>query len=164
VTKHTALLVLVTLFLASCATITTRSVRRDQLDSAPEGVRVYAPKVYLFVDAVAHKSTLANLPDYGRAYDVKPLTIFAKQDFNIKTDVGQPTDVTSNQDTTAFLTFVQGAAQMAVKAGGLPASITTMDGDFGLASGVYALGEDGTWQPAALVPPPQTAPKAGGRR
>ena len=61
-------------------------------------------------------------------------------------DVGQVTDLTSNEDTTSFLNFVQGAAQMAVKAGGLPAALQTVDGDFGLPSGLYSLEENGTWQ------------------
>ena len=136
--------------LVSCATITTKAVKKSDLESSPDGLRVYAPKVYIFVDAQQHKSTIVNLPDYSRAYDVKPLTIFAKQDFNIQMDVGQITQVTSNQDTTAFLTFLKEAAQIGLKAGGLPAALTTVDGDFGLPSGVYSLTDDGKWQRAPI--------------
>jgi hypothetical protein len=138
-------LILITLFLTSCATIVTNTVEQKDLDKAPDGIRVYAPKLYLFVDATKHTSTIVNLPDYKRAYDIKPLTVFAKNDFNIKMEVGQVSDLTSNQDTTAFLEFIKGAAQMAVKAGGLPAALSTVDGDFGFKSGVYTLSDDGKW-------------------
>jgi hypothetical protein len=130
----------------SCSTITTHAVSKSELDSAPKGVRVYAPKIYLFVDKEQHKSTIVNLPDYDRVYDVKPLTILSKQDFNIKMEVGQVSDLTSNQDTTAFLSFLKEAAQMAVKAGGLPAALSTVDGNFGLDSGIYTLTDEGTWK------------------
>jgi hypothetical protein len=43
----------------------------------------------------------------------------------------------------AFLAFLKEAAQMAVKAGGLPAVLSAVDGDFGLPSGVYTLTDDG---------------------
>jgi hypothetical protein len=132
------------LCLASCATITTRAV--TDLASTPHGIRVFAPKVYIFVDAQQHKATIVNLPDYRRAYDVKPLTIFAHQDFNIQMDVGQISAVTLNQDTTAFLMFLQQAAQTGLKAGGLPAALSTVDGDFGLQSGVWTLADDGKLQ------------------
>src|SRR5262245_32985771 len=131
--------------LMSCSTITTHAVSKSELGSPPKGVRVYAPKIYLFVDKEQHKSTIANLPDYNRVYDVKPLTILSKQDFNIKMDIGQVSELTSNQDTTALLSFVKEAAQMAVKAGCLPAALQTIDGDFGLDSGIYTLTDDGTW-------------------
>jgi hypothetical protein len=144
--KRKLIVIFSTFCLVSCATITTKAVKKTDVESAPDGIRVFAPKVYIFVDAQQHKSTIVNLPDYSRAYDVKPLTIFAKQDFNIKLDVGQVSDVTSNQDTTGFLTFLKEAAQIGVKAGGLPAALTTVDGDFGLPSGVYTLTDDGKWQ------------------
>lgn len=144
--KVTGFVVLLAFCAASCATITTRYVPRADLASAPDGIRVYAPKVYLLVDATQHKSTIVNLPDYGRAYDVKPLTVLSKHDFNIKMEVGQVSDLTSNQDTTAFLSFLSEAAQMAVKGGGLPAASSTVDGDFGLKSGIYRLGDDGNWE------------------
>src|SRR5206468_3210193 len=63
---------------ASCATVLTQ---KADLAKKPNGVRVYPPKVYLMVDTVEKKTTLAYLPDYSRAYDVLPVTIFAKQDF-----------------------------------------------------------------------------------
>ncbi len=73
--------------MCGCSTMVTDKV--VDLDSAPKGVRIYPPKVYLMVDTVEKKTTLTYLPDYQRAYDVKPLAIFSKQDFKIELDEGQ---------------------------------------------------------------------------
>ena len=99
-----------------CATIITE---KADLTQKPEGIRVYPPKVYLFVDTDEKRTTLAYLPDYTQAYDVKPLTVLAKHDFKIEVEDGQVKALTSNQDTTAFLTFLKGAADLAAKAGGV---------------------------------------------
>ena len=72
--------VLVAVVGTGCATVVTKEAK---LNEAPYGVRIYPPKVYLLVDTVEKKTTIAYLPDYSRAYDLKPLTIFAKQDFKI---------------------------------------------------------------------------------
>lgn len=126
--------------LASCATIITE---KANLAKEPKGVRIYPQIVYLAVDTQEKKSTLMYLPDSSRAYDIKPLTIFAKQDFKIEVEEGQLKSLTSNQDTTAFLSFLKEAAQMAAKAAGAPVSATVINGTFGLASGLYKLGDDG---------------------
>jgi hypothetical protein len=89
---------------------------------------------------------LAYLPDYNRAYDMKPLTIFAKQDFKIETEEGQAKVLTANQDTTAFLTFFKEAAALAAKAAGLAVSAEVREGSFGLESGIYCLGDNGVFR------------------
>lgn len=126
-----------------CATVVTN---KANLNEAPQGVRIYPPKVYLLVDTAKGKTTIAYLPDYRRAYDLKPLTIFAKQDFKIETDGGQLTALTTNQDTTAMLTFLKEAAELAAKAAGYAVSSTVINGTFGLESGIYQLGDDGVFR------------------
>jgi hypothetical protein len=88
--------------LCGCATLETQ---KADLNKAPEGVRVYPPKVYLFVGT--DKSYLTHSPDFENAYDIKPLTIFAKQDFNITFTESELTQVQANQDTTAILDFLR---------------------------------------------------------
>ena len=128
---------------SSCATIVTE---KAELGSKPKGVRIYPPKVYLLVDTTANASTIAYVPDFQRAYDIKPLTVFAQQDFRIETDEGQLKSLVSSQDTTAILTFFQGAAELGARAAGVAVSSTTVNGSFGLESGIYLLGDDGMFQ------------------
>ena len=120
-----------------CATILTRKV--TNVADEPEGIRVYPPKLYLFVDAQKGESSLITAPDFGNAYDVKPLTVFAKNEFKLEIDDGVVKAVTSNQDTTAFLTFFKEAAQMAAKGAGLGVSQSPLKGTFGLTTGIYVL-------------------------
>lgn len=126
--------------LTGCSTIVTE---KAVLSAAPKGVRIYPPAVYFLVDTTEKKTTIAYLPDYQRAYDVKPLTILAKQDFKVDLDEGQLKSLTANQDTTAFLSFLKEAGVMAAKAAGVGVSSTVISGTFGLTSGVYRLGDDG---------------------
>ena len=137
---------MISIAMGGCATVITE---KADLSSEPNGVRIYPPKVYLMVDENAGstgkgQTTLAYLPDFGKAYDVKPLTIFSKQDFKIELDEGQLKSLTSNQDTTSILTFFQGAAQLAAKAAGVGVSAQIINGTFGLTSGIYVLEDDGT--------------------
>ena len=128
---------------SGCATVVTNDA---DLAKTPNGVRVYPPKVYLMVDTGEKRTTLAFLPDFSRAYDVKPLTIFAKQDFKIEIDEGQLKALTSNQDTTTFLTFMKEAATLAAKASGATVSSTVINGTFGLDSGIYRLNDNGRFE------------------
>ncbi len=130
---------------AGCATIRTEKV--TDLNSRPEGVRVYPPRIYLAVDKEHNKSQLYILPDYQRAYDIKPLTVLAKNDFSIELDDGKISKLTSNQDTTGILTFISQAGQAAAKGAGLPVSGgAAVEGSFGLASGIWRLGDDGVFR------------------
>ena len=142
-TKALAVTVLIGNALTGCATITTS---KADLEQVPEGIRVYPPKVCLLVDEGEKKSTLAYLPDYRRAYDIKPLTIFAKQDFKLEIEEGQVKALTSTQDTTAFLDFLSQAANLAAKAAGVGVSSTVLNGNFGLKSGIYCLTDSGRFQ------------------
>lgn len=133
------------LAVSSCATISTS---KADLNEAPDGVRVYAPKVYLFVDGTSKKSRLEVLPDYDRAYDVKPVTILAKHDFKIELDDGRLKSLAANQDTTALLTFLGGVVEEAAGIAGAVSGVS-IDGTFGLAEGIYVMGDDGVFRPAS---------------
>lgn len=128
-----------------CATIVTKKVA--DITAEPEGIRVYPPKLYLFVDAGVNESNLVTAPDFGNAYDVKPLTILSKHDFKLEVDDGVVKALTSSQDTTAFLTFFKEAAQMAAKGAGLGVSKNTFKGTFGLQTGIYVLDPSKPGQP-----------------
>jgi hypothetical protein len=130
-----------------CAEVSTKRV--SDLNSTPQGVRVYAPRVYVLVDNATGASppkqtTYFVLPDFRRAYDVSPTTILAKQTFKIELDDGQIKTLSADQDTTGFLTFVKEAAQLGAKAAGLPVSQQTIAGTGGLPDGLYVLDDDGT--------------------
>lgn len=129
--------------IAGCATFVTE---KANLDKKPDGVRIYPPKVFLLVDTGEKKSTILYAPDYERAYDMKPITFLAKQDFTVNVEDGMLKSLTSNQDSTAILTFIKGAAEMGAKAAGLPVSSTVIDGTFGLDSGMYLLHHDGIFR------------------
>jgi hypothetical protein len=125
----------------ACATIQTRNA---DLNSKPDGVRVYPPKMYLFVGEKS--SWLVSAPDVENAYDIKPLTIFAKHDFKVEMTEGMLTGVVSNQDTTSFLTFVKGVGELGAKAGGVGVSQQVFSNEtFGLKPGIYRMKRDGTF-------------------
>lgn len=130
-----ATLILLCLTSFGCATF---FVSKANLDQPPQGIRVYPPKLYLFVDQGQNKSHMLVAPDFERAYDVKPFTLFAKQDFSMEfsTD-GLLTKVVSNQDTTSILSLFQKAAELGAAAAGVGISKETYDGTFGLPTGVY---------------------------
>jgi hypothetical protein len=133
-----SLFIILALYPAGCATLTTS---KANLNEKPNGVRVYPPRIYLFVDAKTSASVVY-LPDYARAYDIKPLTFLAKQDFTIEVPDGRLSKLTANQDGTAFLTFFASMTKEAAQvAKGVSKEVIT--GNFGLASGIYRLNDDG---------------------
>ncbi len=129
--------------LSGCATIVTHQAK---LSERPDGIRVYPPKVYLMVDTAEKKSTLSFLPDYARAYDVKPRTFLAQQDFKIELDEGQLKSLTANQDTTALVGVLKDSAAQAAKAAATGVSASVINGTFGLESGIYRLEDDGVFR------------------
>jgi hypothetical protein len=124
--------------LSGCATFVTRDV--TDLEKPPKGVRIYPPRVCLLVGKTSAK--LVSLPDFRRAYDVKPLTILASQEFKVELSDGQLTALTSNQDTTAFLSFLGQAAKTAAEAAG-GVSASEIPGDIGLDPGIYCVDDAG---------------------
>jgi len=135
--------VLLACAITGCATLSTYEA---DLSAKPKGVRVYPPKVYLLVDAEKERSHLVYLPDFQRAYDVAPVAVLAEHQFAVEMDGGMLRSLTSKQDPTAFLTFVKEAGAMGAGAAGVPVSKETFEGTFGLASGIYVLSDEGTFQ------------------
>ncbi len=132
------------LLLASgCAGIVTKKAR---LDHAPRGVRIYPPKVYLMVDNSQFKSTITFLPDYTRAYDIQPATLFAKQDFKVEVVDGQLKSIAAGQDTTAFIALLRQGADYAAQAAGIGTASTTVAGCFDLPSGIYVMDDNGVFR------------------
>jgi len=130
---------------AGCATIVTREA---DLARAPEGIRVYPPKVCLLVDTGANATVIATFPDLARAYDVKPLTILARQDWKLELEGGQLTALAANQDTSAFPRFLTEAAQVAAGAAGAGVSASgALEGTFGFDDGVHCMRDDGSFAP-----------------
>ncbi len=143
--------IIVIVVFSGCATFVTE---KADLSKSPKGVRVYPPKIYLLVnggeDTDEPSITIITLPDYERAYDIKPVTIFAKHTFKVEMEDGQLKTITSDEDTTAFLTFMTGAATLAAKAAGAPLSKEDISGTLGLAEGIYRLDDDGVFRPYRL--------------
>ena len=124
--------------LCGCAAIKTS---KANLNEAPRGVRGYAPAIYLFVDK-ARGSQYVVAPDYSRAYDVKPLTVFAKQDFELQLNDGVLAKYSGSQDTTGPLSLLQTGAQLGAKAAGVSVSQVNLPGNFGFPDGVFKLNPD----------------------
>jgi hypothetical protein len=137
--KHRLVLTpLIAGLLCGCAAIKTS---KADLNQAPRGVRVYPPAIYLFVDK-AHGSQYVVAPDYSRAYDVKPLTVFTKQEFGVELNDGILGKYSGNQDTTGPLSFLQRGAELGARAGGVSVSQVNLPGSFGYADGIYKLNPD----------------------
>lgn len=130
------------LSLTGCSTVL---IEKADTNNAPQGVRIYPPKTYFFVNTAKQTTNIYILPDYANAYDVKPLTFISKQDFSVELSDGMLNKFTANQDTTAFIELLKTAADIAKSAvpgaGGLTQN--SIDGTFGLQDGIYILSEKG---------------------
>ena len=130
--------------LAGCTTLVTR---RANLDAPPQGVRIYPPRVYLLVDEEKPDATvLFYLPDYARAYDVKPVTFLARQDFKVELQDGQLKALTADQDTAPLLDLL-GKTASAPLLRGPAASAPGLGATYGLKTGIYRLDDDGVFRP-----------------
>ena len=128
-----------------CATLVTRPA---DLARAPDGVRVYPPKVCLLVDKRANATVIATFPDLARAYDVKPVTVLARQEFKLELEGGQLVALAADQDTQAFPRVLSEAAQAAAGAAGAGVSASAaLQGTFGFDDGVHCLRDDGSFAP-----------------
>jgi hypothetical protein len=128
-----------------CAELVTRPA---DLAKAPDGIRVYPPKVCLLVDSGANATVIATFPDLARAYDVKPRTILAKQDFELELEAGQVTALKADQDTSILPRFLTDAAEVAAGAAGAGISASAaLRGTFGFSDGVHCMRDDGRFEP-----------------
>jgi hypothetical protein len=135
--------IFISFLLTGCTLISTE---KADLSDAPNGVRIYPPKTYFFVNTEKKQTNIYILPDYANAYDVKPWTIISKQEFNVELSDGMLNKFTANQDTTSFIELFKAAAEAAKSAaapgaGGLTQN--TIEGTFGLDDGIYVLTETG---------------------
>jgi hypothetical protein len=132
-------------FAAGCATIVTQPA---DLARAPEGVRVYPPQVCFLVDTRANdgegSTVIAYLPDFDRAYDVRPLTVLARQELRIELEQGRLAALTSSQDTSPLLSLLGKTAELAAAGVGVSTS-APLRGRFGFGDGVHCLRDDGSF-------------------
>jgi hypothetical protein len=131
--------------LGGCATVSTSPASGP----VPDGVRVFPPKVLLMVDAEYDggrgRTSIVLVPDLGRAYDVRPVTVLAKNNFRIDVEDGILKSLESGQDTTAFLGLLKSAGETAAKAPGAGVTARDLEGSYGMATGIYVLRPNGTF-------------------
>ena len=109
------------------------------------------------VNNARNESTILYLPDYQYSYDIKPLAFLAKNDFNIQIQEGQITSIISNEDSTAFFTFLSELAKKAAEMYGPTKKSeptrtfeekNVFSGTFGLEDGIYRLDDYGKFEKA----------------
>lgn len=144
-------LILSLLVISGCAGISTRPVSPNKSN----GIRVYPQRIYLLVDKEKKSSKVISLPDIKNAYDVRPWSFLSKHDLTIKIQDAQVTELTSSQDSSSALSFLQRivelageAAKEAAKATGGGRAVADIDfaSSFGLDSGIYELSESGMFK------------------
>lgn len=139
-----AILVLTALFIATgCSKLVVTQVGPD-LDKEPNGIRVYPPRVLLFVGE--KYSMIHYVPDYKRAYDVKPFTFLANQDFNLDVVNGRVQSLSSNQDSLFTYSILSQFKKQVGKAPITQAETIQIEGTFGLAPGIYEMQASGEFK------------------
>ncbi len=137
--------IIVCVLLSGCSTILSE---RADLSKTANGIRIFPPKIYFFVNNEKKITQIYILPDPTNAYDIKPLTILAKQEFTLELNEGMLSKLIANQDTTAFIELIKLAATKDAKQSSVPAAgaltQNSIDGTFGLSDGIYVFSERGT--------------------
>ena len=100
-----------------------------------QGIEVYRPG-YCFVVSESGASVFT-CPNLASSYEIKPRSFLAKNDFSVELSSGMLETASSELDTTAILTFFQGAAETAAGAVGAAVSEGSVEGGIGLAPGFY---------------------------
>ena len=137
------LILMVWVINSGCSKLVVTPVGPD-LDKKPEGIRVYPPRVLLFVGE--KYSLIHYAPDYKRAYDVKPFTFFANQDFNIDVVNGRIQSLTSNQDSLFTYSILSQFTKDIGKAPITHGETIQIEGTFGLAPGIYEMQQSGEFK------------------
>ncbi|MEN8319781.1 hypothetical protein [Acinetobacter junii] len=135
--KKILLGLLVSLSLVGCTTIVTK---KADFTKDPNGVRVIPLKQILQVNAKDNISSLILVQDKELAYDIKPISVFSKHEFEVSlNDAGALTVLKSNQDSTSILNLFQRAAELSKgeAASGNYEAVREIKGTFGLESGYY---------------------------
>lgn len=128
---------LVSLSLVGCSTIVTK---KADFTKDPHGIRVTPLKQILQVNSKENLSYLIFIQDRDSAYDIKPISIFSKHEFEIGlNDAGAISILKSNQDATSILSLFQRAAELSKgeAASGNYEAVREIKGTFGLESGYY---------------------------
>ena len=136
-------LIISLLVVSGCAGINTYPARSHE----PRGIRVYPQKVYLLVGETT--SRLVSVPDVRNGYDIKPWAYLSKHDFAIKIEEGQLTELTSNQDTSGVLSFIQKVVELAATAAepGIKAlPVGDIPSALNIPVGIYELSETGVFK------------------
>jgi hypothetical protein len=115
------------LLLVGCAGFVT--------SNGDQGIEVYRPG-YCFVVSDSNASVFT-CPNLASSYQIKPRSFLAKNDFSVELSSGMLEKASDELDTTAILTFFQGAAATAAKAAGSAVAEGSVEGGIGLEPGFY---------------------------
>jgi len=100
-----------------------------------QGIEVYRP-AYCFVVSETNASVFT-CPNLASSYVIKPRSFLAKNDFSVELSSGMLEKATDELDTTAILTFLQGASEVAARAAGSALAEASVEGGIGLEPGFY---------------------------
>jgi len=100
-----------------------------------QGIEVYRP-AYCFVVSETNASVFT-CPNLASSYVIRPRSFLARNDFSIELSSGMLEKATDKLDTTAILTFLQGASEIAAKAAGSAVAEGSVEGGIGLEPGFY---------------------------
>lgn len=115
------------LLLVGCAGFVTSNDR--------QGIEVYRP-AYCFVVSETNASVFT-CPNLASSYWIKPRSFLARNDFSVELSSGMLQKATDKLDTTAILTFLQGASEVASRAAGSAVAEASVEGGIGLEPGFY---------------------------
>ena len=94
-----------------------------------QGIEVYRP-AYCFVVSETNASVFT-CPNLASSYVIKPRSFLAKNDFSVELSSGMLEKATDQLDTTAILTFLQGASEVAARAAGSALAEASVEGGIG---------------------------------
>jgi hypothetical protein len=100
-----------------------------------QGIEVYRPAYCLVVSE--QNASVFTCPNLASSYVIKPRSFLARNDFSIELSSGMLEKATDDLDTTAILTFLQGASEIAAKAAGSAVAESSVEGGIGLEPGFY---------------------------
>ena len=122
----TATLASASLLLGCAGFVTTNQMK---------GIEVYRPGYCIIVSD--SNASVFTCPNLASSYEIKPRSFLAKNDFSVELSSGMLAKASDNLDTTAILTFLKNAAELAAEAAGSPVSESSIAGHIGLDPGFY---------------------------
>ena len=100
-----------------------------------QGIEVYRP-AYCFVVSETNASVFT-CPNLASSYEIKPRSFLARNDFSVELSSGMLEKASDELDTTAILTFLKDASEIAARAAGSAVAEASVDGGIGLEPGFY---------------------------